>query len=101
MVVAETDPLVRREGVPSETGVEPQAWQLSCFTAAISETICTPRELNDTRDLGVLEGVAGVALDAPAPLEESSGPRREIDSRMEFSDVPSIGSSDSFVGGAA
>jgi hypothetical protein len=64
VVVADTDPSVRREGVPSKTGVGLQAWQLSCLTAAISETICAPRELNDTRDLGVLEGVAGVAFDA-------------------------------------
>jgi hypothetical protein len=65
VVVADTDPLVRREGVPSKTGVGPQAWPLSCLTAAISETICMPRELNDTWVLRLLDGVAGVALDAP------------------------------------
>jgi hypothetical protein len=101
VVVADTDQLVRREGVPSKTGVGPQARQLSCLTAAISEIICAPWELNDTWDLGVLEGVADVALDAPAPSEESSGPRGEGDSRMGFLDVPSMGSSGSFGGGAS
>jgi hypothetical protein len=51
VVVADTDPL------PSKTGVGLQARQLSCLTAAISETICAPRELNDTWELKCWRGL--------------------------------------------